>query len=465
MSAPSSTASEPAAAPAPASSAVAVVAVADDVAAKPAPPPVAPEDEVNAPKLSPLAIFVKFLGFGVRAFGGPVAQINMMREELVAKEKWISAVRFNRVLAVYQILPGPEATEMACYFGLLAGGRLGALLGGLGFITPGFLLMLLFAYIYQTFGVENAVFQAIFSAIQPAVCAMVFRAAHKIGEAGTKNFETKQFDWRLGLLGAMGAFQSVLNVNFFITKVHLALLYIALKRERKLLAWFLGLAPTAAYILAIALVGPMGELVPMGVGAAANLGNTYAAHFVVGLLGGLVTFGGAYTAVPFMQYECVTSGHWLRNAVFLDSLAVGALLPTPMVMFVTMVGFVAGSEPAANLGPAGGVVGAILMTLGMFLPAFTFPTLFHEFFEGVAKERGVVADVLDSMTATIVGLVAYTGCMLMRTSVTRPIDAIIFVFSMNVLYGLPHKYTPVFVVVCAALAGVVLYAPGYGHGS
>ena len=80
----------------------------------------------------------------------------------------------------------------------------------------------------------------------------------------------------------------------------------------------------------------------------------------------------------------------------------------------------------------------------------------------MAKERGVVADILDSMTATIVGLVAYTGCMLMRTSVTRPIDAIIFVFSMNVLYGLPHKYTPVFVVLCAALAGVVLFAPGYG---
>ena len=464
----------PAPAPATAAAAVAVAVAAEaDVAAKqpaaggtvavvPAAPAAAPEDPVNAPRLSPVAIFVKFLGFGLRAFGGPVAQINMMREELVVKEKWISDLRFNRVLGVYQILPGPEATEMACYFGLIAGGRVGSVLGGLGFITPGFLLMLLFAYIYQTFGIQNAVFQAIFSAIQPAVCAMVFRAAHKIGEAGTKNFKTKQFDWRLGLLGAMGAFQSVLNVNFFITKVHLALLYIALKREMRLLSWFLGVAPTAAYIVAIALIGPMGDIVPMGIGVANNLGNTYASHFAVGLLGGLVTFGGAYTAVPFMQYECVTSGHWLRNAVFLDSLAVGALLPTPMVMFVTMVGFVAGSQPAANLGPAGGIVGACLMTLGMFLPAFIFPTLFHEFFESVAKNRGIVADVLDSMTATIVGLVAYTGCMLMRTSVTRPIDAIIFVFSINVLYGVPHKYTPVFVVLCSALAGVVLFAPGYG---
>jgi putative chromate ion transporter len=466
--APAAPAAEPAppaaAAPAPApaaAAAVAVVAIAE--VEKPAAPAAAaappPEDAVNAPKLSPLAIFVKFLGFGLRAFGGPVAQINMMREELVVKERWISALRFNRVLGVYQILPGPEATEMACYFGLLAGGRLGSVLGGLGFITPGFLLMLLFSYIYQTFGIANPVFSAIFSAVQPAVCAMVFRAAHKIGEAGTKDPKTKQFDWRLGMLGVMGAFQSVLNVNFFITKAHLALLYIAMKRDQRLLSWFLAIVPTAAYIVAIALKGPMEHLVPMGVGAAAQLGNTYASHFVVGLLGGLVTFGGAYTAVPFMQYEAVTSGGWMRNAVFLDSLAVGALLPTPMVMFVTMVGFVAGSQPGANLGPAGGLVGAILMTIGMFLPAFTFPTFFHEFFEGVASQRGVVADILDSMTATVVGLVAYTGCMLMRTSVTRPIDAIIFVVSLNVLYGLPHKYTPVAVVLGAALAGVVLFAP------
>ena len=461
-------------APASATPSAAVVAVgaSDTDAPLKEPAPAAPppdDDPVNAPQLSPLAIFTLFLSFGMRAFGGPVAQIAMMREELVTKARWISDVRFNRVFAVYQILPGPEATELACYFGLLAGGRVGAVLGGLGFILPGFLLMLLFAYLYQRFGTSNSTFQAVFSAVQPAVCAMVFRAAHKIGEAGTKNPKTKQFDWRLGLLAAMGAFQSVLNVNFFVTKLHLALLYTALLRADAQVSpsnwqlWraatvFWLIAPTAAYIVTIAVLGPMNSLVPMGVGAAYHLGNTYGAHLVVGLLGGLVTFGGAYTAVPFMQYECVTSGAWLANHVFLDSLAVAALLPTPMVMFVTMVGFVAGSQPSANLGPAGGLVGAILMTIGMFLPAFAFPTLFHDFFEGVAKKRGIVAEVLDSMTATIVGLVAYTGCQLLRTSVTRPIDAVIFVMSLNVLYNLPHKYTPVLVVLCAALAGVVLYA-------
>lgn len=111
---------------------------------------VEPPDEINAPALPPWRILLLFLGFGARAFGGPVAQINIMKDELVVQGKWISMKRFVRAYAAYQVLPGPEATELACYFGMLAGGPLGGLLGGLGFIAPGVLLMLLFSWFYVT---------------------------------------------------------------------------------------------------------------------------------------------------------------------------------------------------------------------------------------------------------------------------------------------------------------------------
>ena len=189
---------------------------------------------------------------------------------------------FNRVLSVYQILPGPEATEMACYFGQLAGGKLGGVLAGLGFITPGFLLMLLFAWIYdQPFGFRNPLFQSIFVALQPAVCAMVYRAAHKIGDTSFRDPDTKQFDWRLQLVGALAAFESVLNVNFFIIKIHLGVLYYTLRRRWWAFAAFWGLAPIAVFIGVIAALGPMGTLLPMGVGVSQHLGNTPGAHFVV----------------------------------------------------------------------------------------------------------------------------------------------------------------------------------------
>ena len=74
----------------------------------------------------PLArLFLRFLRFGFLAWGGPVVQIAMLRDSLVDQEKWVSSEHFNRVLALYQVLPGPEAHELCVYFGMLSRGRLG----------------------------------------------------------------------------------------------------------------------------------------------------------------------------------------------------------------------------------------------------------------------------------------------------------------------------------------------------
>jgi hypothetical protein len=91
--------------------------------------------DINIPHQSYPSIFLRFLKFGFLAWGGPFAQIAMIRQELVEEEKWISPEKFNRVLSVYQALPGPEAHELCVYFGMIAGGRVGALLAGLGFFN------------------------------------------------------------------------------------------------------------------------------------------------------------------------------------------------------------------------------------------------------------------------------------------------------------------------------------------
>jgi hypothetical protein len=132
------------------------------------------KDETNIPEMTWLSLFARFLWFGLRAFGGkcnffsnhalsmaylyssgPVAQIALMKQELITQEKWISTERFTRVYSVYQVLPGPEAMELACYFGYLAKGRLGSIIGGLGFLLPGFLMMLLASYLYKVYGIES----------------------------------------------------------------------------------------------------------------------------------------------------------------------------------------------------------------------------------------------------------------------------------------------------------------------
>ena len=95
------------------------------------------------------SIFLRFLRFGFLAWGGPIAQIAMIKRELVEEERWIEPSRFNRLLAIYQVLPGPEAHELCVHFGMMRGKRLGGLLAGLGFMLPGLVLILALAWAYQ----------------------------------------------------------------------------------------------------------------------------------------------------------------------------------------------------------------------------------------------------------------------------------------------------------------------------
>jgi hypothetical protein len=131
-------------------------------------------DNSNVPHLSyPKLFWFFFYNFGLFAWGGPVAQIALIKERLVVQDKWISLTRFQRVFSVYQILPGPEAAELCMFFGCLSAGRVGGIIAGIAFILPGFILMLLASYLYSLAGFENKYFNASFRALQPIVAAMV----------------------------------------------------------------------------------------------------------------------------------------------------------------------------------------------------------------------------------------------------------------------------------------------------
>jgi chromate transport protein ChrA len=134
------------------------------------------QDNSNVPEMSYLKLFwFFFYNFGLFAWGGPVAQIALIKDKLVVKDKWITLSRFQRVFSVYQILPGPEAAELCMFFGCLSAGRIGGIIAGLAFVLPGFVLMLLASYLYTLAGFENEYFNASFRALQPIVAAMVRR--------------------------------------------------------------------------------------------------------------------------------------------------------------------------------------------------------------------------------------------------------------------------------------------------
>jgi chromate transporter len=422
------------------------------------------------PPISLGALFLLFVRFGLRAFGGPVAQIGMLREELVLQGRWISDERFKRVLAVYQVLPGPEATEMCCYFGMVARGRLGAVLAGLGFLLPGFGLMLAAAALYDRYGARSAFFSGPFEALQPAVTAMVFRAVHKIGEGTLRDHAPAAASpsWARPLVvcAVRAGLESVLGVNFFISLVTCGI-YLALHRRRRqgrgssaatdddaatvpLLRDWPPLLTSAGLVAAVALElagSDLSRWMPQGLGIGRQ-GRGAGPVFLVGLMGGLLTFGGAYTAIPLVRAEAVTGGAWMSTQAFLDGVALASVLPAPLVIFSTFVGYM-----------AAGVVGAVLSTVGMFLPAFAFTLIGHNFFERAVEAKGAVAHALDGVAAGVTGLIAVTAVQLLRSAIVRPQDPILFVASLAVLYKSKHRFTPVAVVAAAALCGRVLYSP------
>ncbi|KXS15346.1 chromate transporter [Gonapodya prolifera JEL478] len=429
------------------------------------------EKRHNAPVMGLWPLFKLFIYFGINAWGGPVAQIALIKERLVVQEKWITIPKWNRVYAVYQILPGPEAAELCCYFGMLSRGRIGALLGGLGFVLPGFALMLTFSYLYYLIGFDNKYFNASFQALQPVVAAMILRAVHKIGEHAI--LHDGKFNNVLFALAVVGALQSALRINFFITLGVFGLFYLFWEKKWKWAAALIAVADIVGYILYVHFTGFPSQT-SLGVGIAPQP-LTLARLFAVGLLGGLLSFGGAYTTIPFIQQEAVVLGGWLSLTTFLDGIALGNVLPAPTVIFSTFVGFQGGLVAGdGNVGIA--FVGAIITTLGMFIPCFSFTIIGHDIFEWLVNQKSVHA-LFEGVTASVVGIIAVTALEIARTALSAPLTsthltttdakiaavnkvgltAIVYILTLAALYQVKHRQLPIILVVFAAIGGQFLF--------
>lgn len=386
------------------------------------------------------AIFLRFLRFGLLAWGGPVAQIALIKRELVEEKRWITQSRFNRLLAIYQVLPGPEAHELCVHFGMMKRGRIGGLLAGLGFMLPGLILVLALAWLYQRLDLQQPLIAALFLGVQIGVIALIARAVHRIADHTLND----RWLWALAAASAAGA---ALGIDFWIALPAAGLAYAALAGGRYAVA---ALVVTAAIALGVWM---MSEPAPGGThepGEAAAAGAVGAlALFLSGLKAGLFTFGGAYTAIPFVRSDAVGSG-WVSEQQFLDSLALSGIIPAPLIIFATFVGYI-----------AGGLAGALAMTAGIFLPAFAFSLLFYDRLERVIEDERLHR-FLEGVAAGVVGLIALTTVQLGWTvaqSLPSPVyGAAIFAASLAILYLWRSKFNVPAVVFGAAAAGAVAFS-------
>ena len=391
------------------------------------------------------AIFLRFFRFGLLAWGGPVAQIAMIKRELVEEERWVEPSRFNRLLAIYQVLPGPEAHELCVHFGMMKRRRLGGILAGLGFMLPGLVLVLGIAWLYQRLDLRQPLLAALFAGIQIGVISLIVRAVHRIAD------HTLADPW-LWAICMTSAACAALDVSFWVTLPAAGCAYAALAGRRYAIAAlvFAAAVPLAIWISHLPLL--VGSKLPAGTAWKVQPGSVAAvALFLSGLKAGLMTFGGAYTAIPFVRGDAVGRG-WLSEGQFLDSLALSGIIPAPLIIFATFVGYIAGGLP-----------GALAMTAGIFMPAFAFALLFYERLESVVENERLHR-FLEGVAAGVVGLIAVTAAQLAwnvsRSVPSLAIGSAIFVVGSVLLYFWKSKLNVPAVVLGSALAGVALFRLG-----
>jgi len=393
---------------------------------------------INAPQESYARLFLRFLRFGLLAWGGPVAQIALIRQELVEEEQWISRERFNRVLGVYQILPGPEASELCIYFGMLSRGRLGGLMAGLGFVLPGFFLMLLLSWFYVRYGIASPVFSAAFLGMQAAVGALIIRAVHRIGSHVLLNRRL----WGIAIGAAVA---HVAGIHFLLILAVAGVVYLLAEEGHS--GWasvLLGAGFVASLVLLYMQLSAAREAIAVA-DAVGRGAPSVLSLFTLGLRSGLLTFGGAYTAIPYLRNEAVVVSGWMTDSQFLDGLALAGILPAPLVIFGTFVGYLGGGFP-----------GAIALTMGIYLPAFAITLLGHELLEGVVENKALHS-FLDGVTAGVVGLIAVTALVLLRDAITGWLSLLIFAGSLFLLFRWNSKASVPVIVLGAALVGLLAY--------
>lgn len=368
--------------------------------------------------------FVYWLKLGFISFGGPAGQIAIMHHELVEKKRWISEKRFLHALNFCMVLPGPEAQQLATYIGWLMHRTLGGIIAGGLFVLPSFFILVGLAWVYMAYGALPAAAGALYG-IKPAVVAIVFFAAYRIGSRTLKNHVL----WSLSALAFFAI--AVLKLSFPIIVLAAGLIGYVGGRisptyfqvggghgasqkdygpaliddetptpQHASFNWNKALRITAIglgiWLLAITILyiryGWNGAFTQMG------WFFTKAA---------LLTFGGAYAVLPYVYQGAVEHYHWLNPTQMIDGLALGETTPGPLIMVVTFVGFVGGWVTQV-FGPdaafMSAVTAAAIVTFFTFLPSFVFILLGGPFIETTHGNLKFTAP-LSAITAAVVGVI------------------------------------------------------------
>jgi chromate transporter len=366
-------------------------------------------------------VFSYFLFLGFVNIGGPVAQITMMFNHMVEKRRWLSKDRFIKIMAFCHMLPGPEALQLAIYVGYLKRKLWGGVLAGLTFILPGAVVMIVLSWLYVKYGQLPQVMNALY-VLKPAVLGIIAAGIIKLGRAAIRNVF-------LGVL-LVGAFTAMrfAGINFLLILLIAGLLNLIFERGSALLK-------KAAPTLPVMLVGTS-ALLPFSDSRLFQIVWLF-------LKTGLLSFGGAYASLVFVQRGAVAQYHWLSDGQLLDGVALSVATPGPFMLFTTFVGYA-----------AGGIPGALLATFFVFLPSFVFVIGGVHYVEKVRENRALQA-FLAGVSAAVVGVIAVVSLDLIPEAL---IDWVTIAIAVAAYLLIALLKRDVALVAVGAIIGGMIYA-------
>lgn len=359
-----------------------------------------------------------FLKLGCIAFGGPAAHIALMREEVVRRRRWIDEQHFLDLLGASNLIPGPSSTELAIHLGYLRAGWRGLIVAGALFILPAMLIVLALAWAYERFGsLPEAT--AILYGVKPVILAVVLQALWTLGRTAVK-------DWLLGAIGlaALGLYLFGVNEVAILVLAGAGVAGLRLgTRRREMLALLL---PNISLVIASAQSSPDVSLWRL---------------FLIFLKIGSVLYGSGYVLLAFLRADLVEQTRWLTDQQLLDAVAVGQFTPGPLFTTATFIGYLIGSWP-----------GAILATIGIFLPSFILVAITNPW---IPRLRSSVwtSTVLDGVNVASLALMAAVTAQLGRAAL---IDAL--TIGLLVLAGvllIRFKINSAWLVLAGGVIGLI----------
>lgn len=386
-----------------------------------------PNNTAPATHPAPVGFWEAFrfwLKLGFISFGGPAGQIAIMHQELVERRRWISERRFLHALNYCMVLPGPEAQQLAIYIGWLMHRTLGGIVAGTLFVLPSLFVLIGLSWAYIAYG-DLPVIAGLFYGIKPAVTAIVFQAAHRIGSRALKN----NLLWGIAVASFVAIFAA--NVPFpAIVAIAGFIGYVGGKRYPDQFTLGGGHSsstksfgpaliddstPTPdharfnwARLIKVALVGLL--LWSTSIALLISWFGLEGVYTQMGLFftkAALLTFGGAYAVLPYVFQGAVEHYDWLSASQMIDGLALGETTPGPLIMIVAFVGFIGGYLKEV-FGPdalfLSGAAAATIVTWFTFLPSFVFILLGGPLVEGTHGNLKFTAP-LTAITAAVVGVI------------------------------------------------------------